>query len=282
MRIGEHAGNVRRGVPLLLAAVLGAAVVVFPAVASSEAPHIEAVNGEGIYKGHRWQPTTAEVGPGASVVFQNTTSTPHGVEWTGGPEVPSCSGIPISKGEANWKGTCTFTRAGVYTFRCYVHPTEMIGSVTVAATTTTTYTAPPNTGSTGGSPGAGGGSQPEAPLSSGGPTSLLAGSAVTLASSQRGRSVRGSLDVSQAGAGGRLEVDLLAKSASLASAAQASAGKLVLSGVHAGKVSFSVPLNARARAALRRRHRLALSARIRLQVPGTSPLQLTRRVLLRP
>jgi plastocyanin len=259
--------------------------VVFPAVASSEAPHIEAVNGAGVYKEHRWQPTTAEVGTGASVAFQNTTSTQHGLEWTGGPEVPSCSGIPISKGEANWKGACTFTRPGVYTFRCYVHPTEMIGSVTVAATTTTTYTPPPNTGSSGGSQGAGGGSQPEAPLSSGALLSPLAGSAssaVTLASSQRGRSVRGSVDVSQAGAGGRLEVDLFAKSASLASAAQASAGKLVLSGVHAGRVSFSVALNARARAALRRRHRLALSARIQLQALGTSPLKLTRRVLLRP
>ena len=96
--------------------------------------------------------------------------------------------------------------------------------------------------------------------------------------------MRGSVDVSQAGGGGRLEVDLFAKKASLASAggAKVAAGRLVLSSVHAGKVSFSVPLNGRARAALRRHHRLALTVRITLRGPGASPVTVVRSLVLRP
>jgi plastocyanin len=292
MRIRGHVRKLRGRAPLALGALLGAAVVVFPAVASSEAPRIEAVNGVGVYNEHRWMPSTAEVGTGAGVGFQNASATtPHGVQWTGGPETPTCSGVPINKGEVNWKGTCTFAHAGVYTFRCVVHPTEMTGSVTVTAigsTTTTSYTYPPpavGTTPAGSESAAGGTGQGATPLAYGLPSPLArsAASAVRLASIQRGRSVRGSVDLSQAGTGGRLEVDLLARSAALASnGAQASAGRLVLNALRAGNVSFAVPLNGRARSALRRHHRLALSARIQLQAPAASSLKITRSLLLRP
>ena len=58
-----------------------------------------------------------------------------------------------------------------------------------------------------------------------------------LPASQHGRSVRGSVKVSQAGAGGRLEVDLLAKGASLADAghgAKLPVGRLVHAALTAG------------------------------------------------
>ncbi len=111
------------------------AVAALPAVAGSEtSPTIEAVNQGGPYgeQTHSWVPPTATVGAGAAVTFQNTgTVVPHGVVWSGGPETPSCSGVPLDRGETNWKGSCTFSKPGSYTFYCYVHPSEMRGTITV-------------------------------------------------------------------------------------------------------------------------------------------------------
>ena len=164
----------------------------------------------------------------------------------------------------------------------------MSGTITVNAKSETIPNPPP-TGTSPAPVGGGGGGQPGSttPQYGSAPASLLAGSAsnaVKLASSQHGQAVRGSVDVSQAGGGGRLEVDLFAKKASLASAggAKVAAGRLVLSSVHAGKVSFSVPLNGRARAALHRHHRLALTVRITLRGPGASPVTVVRSLVLRP
>src|SRR5207302_3689665 len=104
----------------------------------------------------------------------------------------------------------------VYTFYCTVHGAEMSGSITVnsnGTTTATTSTPPPTTGSTTSSGGSGG-IQPgssKAPSGAGAPGSPLAGSAasaVKLAPTQRGSSVRGSVEVSAAGAGGLLTVEL--------------------------------------------------------------------------
>jgi hypothetical protein len=111
---------------------------------------------------------------------------------------------------------------------------------------------------------------------------LVAGS-VKLTAPRHGSSVRGSLDVSQAGAGGRLEVDLLAKSASLAAvrrSAPVRVGRLVRASVSAGKVSFSVALNARGKSALRRHHRLALTVKITLMPPQGATVSIMRSVVV--
>jgi hypothetical protein len=161
----------------------------------------------------------------------------------------------------------------------------MRGTITVKASgTTTTTTSAQTTTSGGGSLTTPGASGPQA--GSGATGSPLAGSAsqsVKVASSQHGRSVRGSVAISQAGEGGSLEVDLLVKSASLASgghATQVRVGKLVLSHLRAGKVAFSVPLNSRARGALRRHRRVALSARFVVRPVSGSTVTLTRSVVL--
>ena len=102
-------------------------------------------------------------------------------------------------------------------------------------------------------------------------------------SSQHGSSVRGSLDVSAAGVGGRLEVDLLAKSASLARrghSKQVTVGRLVRSSLYAGSVSFAVPLNAKGKATLRRQRRLALSVRIVLTPLHGAAVTITRSIVL--
>jgi plastocyanin len=134
-------------------------------------------------------------------------------------------------------------------------------------TTTTTPTPPPTT-TTHTEP-------PPGPPISGSPS---------LRSAQRGASVKGSLDVSQLGAGGRLEVDLLAKSASLAAVRRSAAvrvGRFVRASVSAGKASFSVALTARGRSALRRHHRLALTVKITLTPTHGAAVTVTRSVVLR-
>ncbi len=107
--------------------------------------------------------------------------------------------------------------------------------------------------------------------------------APSLRGAQRGTSVKGSLNVSAAGSGGRLEVDVFAKSASLAraKAAPVLVGRYVRGAVSPGRVSFTVRLNAKARGALRRRHALALSVRVILAPRAGRATSVTRQVVLK-
>jgi plastocyanin len=262
-----------------LGALLGAAAVVLPAVASSEAsPTISAVNfpGGGYYQeSHAWSPAAATIAAGGTVALKNEGNVLHGVRWVNGPATPVCDGVPVgTTPEASgtkWSGSCMFATPGTYTFYCTVHGAEMTGTVTVNANGTTTSPA----------------AAPGAPEASGPPGSPLTGpasSAIRLARVQHGAAVRGSVAISPTGSGGRLEVDLLARRASLAAAPHAplaSAGRLVRSSLAAGPVSFKVTLNARATHALRAHRRLALSARIVIRPVHGQPVTATRAVLLR-
>jgi plastocyanin len=110
-----------------------------PAIAA-EIPEISAYNAPLGY-GHSWMPSTATVGSGGLVKFDNPygESEPphHGLKFTSGPggATPICSGIPAAAeteaGAANWHGECTFNTPGTYTFICTVHPLEMTGAITV-------------------------------------------------------------------------------------------------------------------------------------------------------
>ena len=216
-------GSFPRKRHLPLAALLGVAVAVLPAVASSEtSPGISAYNEPGVYGSHSWMPAAATVDPGGAVQFSNPYSTTyHGLKFTGGSAgaTPSCTGIPAAAGEeagaTNWHGECTFSAPGTYTFICTVHPGEMKGTITVTAAGTPVPGQAPTPSPSPATPVA---PSPESP--SGSP--LVGGPLVR--SSQHGSSVRGSVQISKAGAGGRLEVDLLAKSASLAKVKHSSAG----------------------------------------------------------
>jgi plastocyanin len=255
---------------------------VLPAVAVSETtPTIEAVNGPGYY--HEWKPAQATVAAGGAVAFSNPTEVPHGLRWTGtsGQPAPSCNGIPVNSSGAKWEGQCVFSQPGSYTFVCTVHP-EMTGTITVnpngtTTTTTITTTTPPPSG---------GPSPPPSTTSPASGSPSAAGSpliAVTVPSSQRGKSVHGSAEVSQAGVGGRLEVALSAGSASVARArrpAQVRVGRLVRAVLHAGTVSFAVPLSAKARGALERHRRLALTVKVILMPAHGAAVGVTRSVML--
>jgi plastocyanin len=278
--------GLRRLAFLLVCALLGAAVAVLPAVAGSETTPttVTAINTEGIYKEqhHYWSPSAVSVGSGAVVAFSNPSAeVKHGLEWTGGPATPSCSGVP-GPGATSWHGECTFSRAGSYNFRCTVHPTEMTGAVTVSSSgATTTTTQPPGTTTTTTStpmttpatlP------LPVAPTLLGG-----AASAVKLAAGPHGKALRGWLDVSQAGVGGRLEIDVLAKRGALASSgrsARVRVGRFLRSSLPVGRLSFSVPLSSRAKRALARRHRLVLIVTFLLTPPHGATASMTRTVTL--
>jgi plastocyanin len=268
----------RRYVPLAI--LLGLATAVLPAIASSETSStVEAVNeGSAPYpEHHRWSPSQTTVMAGGVVTFSNPGTAPHGVEWVGGPAKPTCSsGVPVGTTEtasgSKWSGTCTFTQAGAYTFYCTVHHAEMTGTITVNAngtTTTTTTTTTPTTTTT---------TTPTEPPAG----SPLVGSP-SLRSSQRGGSVKGSLDISKAGAGDRLGIDVFAQSTSLAKVkrSRVRVGGLVRSSVSVGRMSFSVKLDTKARRALRRHHRLVLTVKITLTPFYGEPVTITRSVVER-
>ncbi|HEY5977723.1 MAG TPA: hypothetical protein VIT85_07680, partial [Solirubrobacterales bacterium] len=158
--------------------------LVFLSVSGSIAadPTVEAT---GSASGYYWSPTQAATTPGGSVTFKSPSpGVPHGLSWTGGPETPGCSGVPVNDGKTAWSGSCAFVQPGDYTFVCYVHPTEMKGTIAVGS-------------------GGSGPLVPPPPGPSGGP----AASGLEMAKRQRGGSLRGSILLR---APGNLEVELLA------------------------------------------------------------------------
>jgi plastocyanin len=250
---------------LLSAALLGiAGVLLAVAVSAAEGPTIEAAGG--VYGGYYWSPSSSEVGTGGTVTFKNTSGlVEHGVVWDNGPETPSCTGVPINEGKTNWHGSCTFTKPGTYQFHCYVHPTEMKGTITVSPNGTITTNPPPPV---------------EAP---GSPLNGPASKALDISKKQRGPSVRGSIELSQAGAGSKLRVELRVRGASLFGAGHkgtVGVGQLVRSSLQAGRVSFTVSLNGLGRRALRRHMRLPLSVTVIVIPLKQGALKLRRGLIL--
>jgi hypothetical protein len=94
--------------------------------------------------------------------------------------------------------------------------------------------------------------------------------------------VSGSIDLSQASAGGKLEVLLLAKRGLTAAGSSASSrvGRLVRSPIGAGRVSFAVRLERRARRPLRSRGKLFLIVQVIVRPPGQAALTLKRGVVV--
>jgi plastocyanin len=253
---------------ILSGTLLVLAIAVVPAIAASEtSPTIEAVNkpGSGFYaeEHHAWSPDAVAATVGGTVAIRNTGAVAHGVRWVAGPATPTCSGVPVgterSASGAHWSGTCTFAQAGTYVFYCTVHGPEMTGRITVSAA--------------------------GAPVPMPSPLAGNASEAVKLAHSQRGRAVRGAIDVSQDGAGARLQVDVLAKRASLAGSGQSGlvrVGRLVRASLQPGIAPFKVALDARAMRALATHRHLTLDVRIVLTPASGSIVTITRSVVLHP
>jgi plastocyanin len=238
----------------LFAVSLAAALMLVPGAAGLAAdPTIEATGG--VY-GFSWSPSSAQVAPGGSGSFKSPSgSIPHGVSWSSGPETPKCSNVPINEGKTSWSGACSFAQAGSYGFYCTVHPTEMKGTITAI-----TGEGPPPTNPAPPPPDEGGGS----------PVKGSALQALRLAKSQKGNVVRGSIALSEAATGGRLEVALLM--------AGNRVGRLARGGLSAGRLPFAVALRRVARLALRENGQLSLKVRIRIAPPGDRALILNRTV----
>jgi hypothetical protein len=192
--------------------------------------------------------------------------------------------VEEGKGATGWSGTCTFSRPGTYAFYCSIHGPSMHGTIVVSAGGSTVSVQPPSSG--GPLVGAASPNETQAPGSAGSSGSPPAGTvaAVKLAGSQRGRSVHGSLSVSDAGAGGQLEVVLFASAASPPKpghSRRVRVGRLLRSSVRAGRVTFAVALSAEANGALRSRRRLSLTVEIRLTPAHGASVTITRIVVLR-
>jgi len=284
-----------------LAALIGAAVAVLPALAAAPSEAKLEVNENCVEPD--W-PCWTSPGGSPKPAFQTTIAaggvvtfvdekTAANIAWTGTP--PTCEpSVPVSPTppKTGWEGKCTFQNPGTYKFESStlfneggsLNYTEYEIVVEGAATGTThTTTTSPGGGDTTTSPlspagGSGSGAVPSSPLVG------SASEAVKLARTQHGSSVRGSVKISQAGVGGRLEVDLLASGASLAKAGrspQVRVGRLVRSSLYAGTTSFTVSLNAKGKAALRRHRRLALTVKVILTPSHGAAVTVTRGVLMR-
>jgi plastocyanin len=281
--------GLRRYAFLLAFALLGSSVAVLPAVAGSEtAPTVNAESNAktcGYYYANCWQPPQVELTAPGTVTFKNATGTPHGVVWSSAPTTPTCVGVPVDSFATSFSGSCSFSQPGVYTFYCAYHGPSMSGTITVnpsgTTTTTTTGTAPGATTTTTQPPG----TTPTSTAGSGSASPRAAGTAaaVQLARSQHGRAVRGSVEVPSADVGGRLQVDLLASRSMLARTGNGAAmrvGRFERASLRAGRMSFSIVLDAEAKRALVRHRRLSLIVKVALTPPGGSPLLTSRGVLL--
>ena len=281
-----------------LAALIGAAVAVLPALAAVPSEAKLEVNENCVEPnwpcwatpGSGSSPAPASkvtIATGGEVMFTDKTATKANIAWTG--TAPTCSsGVPVSPASptTDWEGKCKFEQPGTYKFESStlfigeglnytMYEIVVEGAATGTTTTTTTTTTPATTTPT----------TPTTPSEPSHGTPLEGGSkALKLAGSQRGSAVHGSIKVSRAGAGGRLEVGLFAAGASLAKAghpAQARVGRLVRSSLKAGSVSFSVPLSVKGKAALRRHRRLALTVKIMLTPLHGASVTITRGIVVR-
>jgi plastocyanin len=258
-RRGE--GRRRLGRRLLLLALAALGTLQLTAVSAAEETTVEPAE---TASGFGWSPSSVSSMPGGTVAFRNPGNVvPHGVHWTGGPEKPTCSGVPVDNFGTNWSGSCTFAQAGAYTFVCTVHPEEMRG--TIAVSSGEAPTSP--------SPGAG---QPPAPSDG------RVVEAVRLAKKQRGNAIRGSITVSANAVGGRLGIELRARRSSLGDQGKSLVriGKLTRSIAGAGRLPFVVRLEPLAQRALRRRGRLPVFVKTVVTPPAGPAATMTRRVKL--
>jgi plastocyanin len=287
-------------------------------VQAIEEPATEPYPGYPYPASFHWSPVETAVTTGGTVTFTNNSSTvEHGIVWTSAVQ-PTCKGtVPVGVGvfAANWSGSCTFSQAGTYTYYCSHHGASMHGTIFVNAdgtvstttstttsastTTTPTYTTT-STSTTTTTPGvattttqgpySSGAAAPASTTPAGSSLEGTVGSSqgspvakLALAGSQRGGSVHGSVNISQTGIGGRLEVELLAKGASLAKAGHASGvrvGRLVRSSLRAGPVSFTIALSVKAKRAVKRHRKLALTVEIVLTPKHGTSSTTTRSVVV--
>ena len=187
---------------LVLAAVIGAAVAVLPALAAAPSEAKLEVNQNCVEANWPCWATPGSSSPaskvtiatGGEVMFTDKASTEATVAWTG--SAPACTGVPTSA-MTGWEGKCKFEQPGTYKFESSTlwpeytkYEIVVEGAATgTTPTTTTTPTIPTTT-------------TPSAPTTPSEPGHGSPLGALKLASTQRGSTVRGQVKVSQTGTGG--------------------------------------------------------------------------------
>lgn len=270
---------------LIASAVLPAALIATPALAAPSEAKLE-VNENCVEPLWPCWATPGSSQPAAKVTIAAAGTiafvdmkTAANLAWTG--TAPTCEpGVPVAPTApaTGWEGKCTFTTPGTYKFESSTLWPEYTRYEVIVegASTGTTGEGGPKAGAGPGAPGpgsaAGGQGTGGSPLSS----------SPKVGRSQRGGTVKGALVISAAGAGSRLEVDLLASAASLGKAGGGMqvVGRLVSASVGAGRHPFAVKLDSKAAAVLRERNRLGLKVEIKLTPPGGKAMLLTRYVNL--
>jgi hypothetical protein len=211
------------------------------------------------------------IASGGAVAFVDE-KTAANIAWTGG-AAPTCeASVPVAPAasKTGWEGQCIFATPGAYKFESstlfddgYNNYTKY--EVMVEGSATTPSAGTPGAGGANGGPAPGATTQGPAPTGES-PIGSALFTAPSIRASQQGTTVKGSLPISKAGAGDRLEVDLLATAAALAKTGHTTqvVGRFIRASVSAGRQPFSVKLDAKAIKALKRRHRLALKVKIAL------------------
>jgi plastocyanin len=251
--------------------LLVAVVALVPALTYSNAPADGSFTAvDFAWRANGTDATTLTIAPGGTVTFGYPAGMSfHNLDFTGAK--PSCVGIssaPLAKG---WEGECTFDVPGTYPFKCDVHE-QMTGSVVVeAAPTGTPIPAPTATADPAATPGA---TASPTPVPNAPPAQTTL--AVKLAAKQRGTRVRGTVEVKQAAS--KLEVTVTAR----LKKARVRVGRWVKSSPASGRVAFSVPLDARARRALRSARKLTITVDVALTQPGGKRLTHSAKALIRP
>jgi hypothetical protein len=276
---------------LPVAAVLGAAVAIVPAPALAAAPSETKLEVNENCVEPDWpcwatpgssQPASkVTIASGGSVTFADS-KTAANIAWTGA--APACEpAVPVAPAatKTGWEGKCTFATPGAYHLESStLWPEYTKYEVVVEGSTTTAPSPGPTEAGSKGTSTPGGTSSPTP--AGGAPTGSPLSGAPAIGHSQRGSTVKGSVQISKVGAGDRLEVELLATTASLAKTGHTTqaVGRFVSASVSAGQLSFSVKLDAKARGALKRRHRLALKVKITLTPAHGEATSITRSVTL--
>ena len=258
--------------------------------------------------------TSASIVTGGTVTFTNMSAENHNVDFevqglTGvacqqavGGASPSPVRFPNAPTSGAWSGSCTFTKAGTYSFTCDQHE-GMVGQVVVtdpgAPPVTTapvvTATTPVQTVPSGGTPTTpvatapvdttttpSTGTPPVGAAQT--PTGVARKLAFKISLAQHGSSVRGTVNGARSSA--RVKVALTAKrgDVGLTGKGAAPVGVGSLSGLttKSGVLSFVVKLDGKARAALSKRHRLALTVAVTAPPASGAATLKTFKIVVRP
>jgi plastocyanin len=259
---------------LALAAGVGAAVAL-PALAPGDAPPSSA---SFIARDFSWEvdggsATSVTIAVGGTVAFAYpsgayrhnadfSNTPPSSCTQTAGVDSGPVPPLPAHPTTHGWSGTCSFDAPGTYSFHCDEHP-SMHGTIEVVDPNAPPPTTPP-TGTTQAPP-PGQTTPPPGDGTVGHPGDGTVPLHATVARSQAGATVRGTVRLPSSG--WRLVVRAFASGRALAAHPPAHARKVrvgtaLIHRTRAEATSFAIALGRRARAALRRHHRLVVSLEI--------------------